>query len=86
MRMTGCRRVQSQRVSAASLHLIASVPVAHHSVFAQEPIFEYDRSSHPFRQHLITEPLQQHDGWLEVPSRPGLGVEVDRTLLERYRL
>ena len=71
---------------AASLQLIAALPVAHHSVFPQEPIFEYDRSSHPFRQQLVREPLESRDGWLEVPSRPGLGVEVDRAVLERYRL
>jgi D-galactarolactone cycloisomerase len=71
---------------AASLHLIAAVPVAHHSVFAQDPIFEYDRSSHPFRQHLVTQPLEQRDGWLEVPTRPGLGVELDRGVLARYRM
>lgn len=71
---------------AASLQLIAAVPVAHHSVFAQEPIFEYDRSSHPFRQHLIAQPLEQHDGWLQVPDRPGLGVEVDRDILRRYAI
>jgi D-galactarolactone cycloisomerase len=71
---------------AASLHLIAAVPVAHHSVFAQEPIFEYDRSSHPFREQLVARPLEQRDGWLELPSRPGLGVEVDRGVLQRYRV
>ncbi len=71
---------------AASLQLIAAVPTTHHSVFAQEPIFEYDRSSHPFRQQLVKEPLQQLSGWLEVPMKPGLGVEVDRTVLEKYRL
>jgi D-galactarolactone cycloisomerase len=71
---------------AASLQFIAAVPVAHHGVFAQEPIFEYDRSSHPFRQHLVAEPLQHTDGWLVVPERPGLGVEVDRAVLERYQI
>lgn len=71
---------------AASLQLIAAVPVAHHSVFAQEPIFEYDRSAHPFRQFLVREPVQQVDGWIDIPQRPGLGVEVDREILERYRI
>lgn len=70
---------------AASLQLIAAVPVAHHSLYADEPIFEYDRSSHPFRQLLVHEPVQQHDGWVDIPSRPGLGVEVNRDVLERYR-
>ncbi len=70
---------------AASLQVIAAVPVAHHSIYAQEPVLEYDRSSHPFRQQLINEPIQQVDGWITIPSKPGLGVEVDRTVLERYR-
>ncbi|MFN9391238.1 MAG: mandelate racemase/muconate lactonizing enzyme family protein [Betaproteobacteria bacterium] len=70
---------------AASLQLMASVPVAHHSVFAEEPIFEFDRSSHPFRQHLVAEPVELHDGWIHIPTRPGLGVTVDRAVLERYR-
>ena len=71
---------------AASLQLIAAVPVAHHSVFAEEPVFEYDRSSHPFREHLVREPVRQVDGWIDIPQRPGIGVEVDRDVLERYRV
>jgi D-galactarolactone cycloisomerase len=71
---------------AASLQFIAAVPVAHHSLFAQEPVLEYDRSSHPFRQHLITRPIQQVGGWVEIPSGPGLGVEVDRAVLEKFRV
>lgn len=70
---------------AASLQVIAALPVAHHSLYAEEPILEYDRSSHPFRQHLVSEPIEQLDGWVTIPSRPGLGVEVDRSTLDRYR-
>ncbi len=70
---------------AAALQFIAAVPVAHHSLFATEPVLEYDRSAHPFRQQLITQPLQMVDGWVEVPDAPGLGVEVDRAVLQRYR-
>ncbi len=70
---------------AASLQFIAAVPVAHHSLFATQPVLEYDRSSHPFRQQLVTQPLQMVEGWIEVPSAPGLGVEMNREVLERYR-
>lgn len=71
---------------AASLQLLAALPVAHHSLYAQEPILEYDRSSHPFRQQLITKPIQQVAGWVEIPNGPGLGVEVDRAVLAKYRV
>ena len=71
---------------AASLQLIAALPVAHHSLFAQEPLLEYDCSSHPFRQHLITHPIQQSSGWVPIPEGPGLGIEIDRSIVERYRV
>ena len=70
---------------AASLQLLAATPVAHHSLFAQEPILEFDRSSHPFRVELIAKPIQQVGGWVEIPSSPGLGVEVDRSVIAKYR-
>jgi D-galactarolactone cycloisomerase len=69
---------------AASLQLIAALPVTHHSLFAQEPILEYDRSSHPFRQHLITHPIEHDKGWVTIPDGPGLGIEVDRAVLQKY--
>ncbi|HVJ73216.1 MAG TPA: mandelate racemase/muconate lactonizing enzyme family protein [Casimicrobiaceae bacterium] len=70
---------------AASLQVIAAVPPAHHSLYAQAPILEYDRSSHPFREQLVDQPVRQVDGWVDVPTRPGLGFEVDRAGLDRYR-
>ena len=71
---------------AASLQLIAALPVAHHSLFAEEPVLEYDRSSHPFRQHLIMQPILQRDGWVSIPDGPGLGIEIDRSVLEKFRV
>ena len=70
---------------AASLQMIAALPPANYSLFAEEPVFEYDRSSHPFRQHLIAQPIVHKDGWVAIPGGPGLGVEVDRAVLEKYR-
>ncbi len=71
---------------AASLHLIAAIPAAHHSLYATEPILEYDRSSHPFRQQLVTRPIQAEDGLVDIPSGPGLGIEVDSGVVEKYRV
>ena len=71
---------------AASLQLIAALPVSHHSLFAQEPVLEYDRSSHPFRQRLITNPIVQQDGWVTIADGPGLGIDVDRSVIAKYRV
>jgi len=69
---------------AASLQLLAALPVANHALFAREPLLEFDTSSHPFREHLTDAPLRHQDGWVEIPQRPGLGIEVSRSTLERY--
>ena len=71
---------------AASLQVIAALPVAHHSVFARAPVLEYDRSLHPFRRELVTEPIELEEGSVAIPRKPGLGITVRRDTIERYRI
>jgi D-galactarolactone cycloisomerase len=73
-------------LQAAALQLIAAVPVTHHSLFPAEPIFEYDQSAHPMRTALVAEPLQQVGGWIDIPTKPGLAIDVDRRPIEQYRV
>lgn len=71
---------------AASLQVIAALPVTNHAVFARDPVLEYDRSSHPFRRDLVTQPIEMTDGFVHIPNGPGLGIEVRRDTLERFRV
>ncbi len=71
---------------AASLQVLAALPVAHHSLFPLEPILEYDQSEHPFRRDLVDHPIGMVDGRVAIPDRPGLGIEVDRAAIDRYRI
>jgi D-galactarolactone cycloisomerase len=68
----------------ASLHFIATVPPVPISRAAEEPMLEYDRSSHPFRRELIASAPELVDGRVPVPTAPGLGIEIDRSVLERF--
>ncbi len=70
---------------AASLQLIASLPVPHHSLYATQPVLEYDRSSHPYRKELITKPWELLDGEITVPDGHGLGIEVRMDVIEKYQ-
>ena len=54
---------------AASLHLVASSPNA--------IILELDRTYNPLQTELVREPLVVRDGNVELPRKPGLGVEID---------
>ncbi|HEU4423315.1 MAG TPA: mandelate racemase/muconate lactonizing enzyme family protein [Pilimelia sp.] len=38
----------------------------------------------PLADDVLTEPLDVRDGVLHVPDAPGLGIEVDETVIERY--
>jgi D-galactarolactone cycloisomerase len=67
----------------ASLHMIASTPTTHYALYADQPLFEYDTSSHPFRTSLVDKPLNHKDGWLALPDAPGLGFCVDEEFLSR---
>ncbi|MBY0232345.1 MAG: mandelate racemase/muconate lactonizing enzyme family protein [Gemmataceae bacterium] len=61
---------------AADLHLSAAMPVARY--------VEYLTPS-PYLDAIITQPFKvDAEGYLNVPDRPGLGVELDREALKRY--
>jgi D-galactarolactone cycloisomerase len=73
---------------AAALHFVATLPSTPATVtptaLAQEPLFEFDCTPHPIREALMTDALTPRSGWLDIPAAPGLGVDVDRRVLERF--
>jgi L-alanine-DL-glutamate epimerase-like enolase superfamily enzyme len=61
---------------AADLQLAAAVPVAHY--------VEYLTPT-PYIDELITEPFTvDEEGYLTIPTQPGLGIELNREALKRY--
>jgi D-galactarolactone cycloisomerase len=71
---------------AASLQLLAVLPHVPPRLTPREPMLELDRSEHPFRQEILTAPIEAIDGRVTIPTAPGLGIEVDRAALERFRV
>lgn len=71
---------------AASLQFIASLPPTPLSYTPIEPMLEYDQSSHPFRLDLIYDGIVFKDGFVHVPTAPGIGVEINREILKRYAI
>ncbi len=69
---------------AAALHLLAVIPHNPPRHTAREPLLEFDRSEHPFRQAVLTAPIEHVDGVVAVPTGPGLGIEIDRAALEKF--
>ena len=71
---------------AASLHVASAIPECPPALtprpYQQEPVMEFDRTPSPIREG-IAEPFDQVDGFLEVPSGPGLGVDIDETAVRQ---
>lgn len=70
----------------ASVQLIAALPPAHHSLFPRQPLLEFDTSSHPFRSELIENPVVRKGNLVEIGTQPGLGINVNRDVIEHYRV
>jgi L-alanine-DL-glutamate epimerase-like enolase superfamily enzyme len=47
---------------------------------------EFNVTSGPLSREICREPIRLRDGYLEVPQGPGLGVEVDESVLAKYRV
>jgi L-alanine-DL-glutamate epimerase-like enolase superfamily enzyme len=47
-------------------------------------LVEYDVGENPLREGLLVNPLVAKDGTLSVPTGPGLGIEIDWDVVERY--
>jgi L-alanine-DL-glutamate epimerase-like enolase superfamily enzyme len=63
---------------AADLHLTAALPVARYVEFL---------TPSPYVDRLITTPLRPDaDGYLHLPTGPGLGVELDRDALREFAM
>jgi D-galactarolactone cycloisomerase len=69
---------------AAALQLLAVLPHNPPRHAPREPLLEFDRSEHPFRQPVLTRPIEHDNGIVRVPDGPGLGVTVDRAALQRF--
>ena len=62
----------------ANAHLVASLP---HGITV-----EVDQTGNPFIEDLLVEPLIVRDGQLSLSRAPGLGIELNPSVVERYRL
>jgi D-galactarolactone cycloisomerase len=48
-----------------------------HGVRHLTHMWEFDRTEHPIRQAILSEPIEHERGIVRVPHGPGLGVEID---------
>jgi len=69
---------------AATLHLLAALPDSPRALEAFPTLLEYDMSENALRTELAMEPIRHRKGIVEVPQAPGLGIEINREVLQKY--
>ena len=71
---------------AASLQVLAMIAPCPPALIPREPLLELDRTCNPLREELnLTPPAVGPGMAFTIPTAPGIGVEPDRRVLERYR-
>lgn len=70
---------------AATLHVLSLFP-AHYlgSTVGDEPMMEFDTYENPFRDKIVSKKFELKDGYFDVPTGPGLGIEIDEEVVKRY--
>jgi L-alanine-DL-glutamate epimerase-like enolase superfamily enzyme len=63
---------------AATVQFLAALP--------DGDLIEFSQSTSPLSTGLVTNPFTLEDGAIRVPDRPGLGVELDEDMIDRYRV
>ena len=62
--------------TAVNVHFAATAP--------NFLILEYHADDSGVRAEVLDEPIQLQDGYVSIPDRPGLGVELTEGILEKY--
>jgi D-galactarolactone cycloisomerase len=68
---------------ASSLQVIAALPDPTRLPLHDVPFLEVGSDPNPWRTEMFATPLRHRDGWVDVPTGPGLGFEVDEAFVRR---
>ncbi|POP43383.1 mandelate racemase [Superficieibacter electus] len=71
---------------AASLQWMALVPThTPVSLNPAQPLLEFDQTEHPIRQAILQSPITHDRGVVQIPSAPGLGIDINRDALAFFK-
>ncbi len=71
---------------AATVQTLSLMPDPHWGFPTDTPMLELDQSENPWRTEIVKEPFQLKDGFVDVPTRPGLGIEVNEEIVKQYAI
>ncbi|MDW5288064.1 mandelate racemase/muconate lactonizing enzyme family protein [Formosa sp. PL04] len=69
-----------------ALHFISNLESMPGRMFQPDFLIEFDQTENGLRDKLSFPAIKMENGYLEVPNRPGLGIDIDEDILETYRI
>lgn len=69
---------------AATLQVLSLIADATFAPAGDAPMLEFDQLDNPFREQLSPRPFAIQDGYVPIPTGPGLGIEIDEEVIKKY--
>lgn len=69
---------------AATLQLLSILPPYNWGFTSDAPMLEYDVAENPFRDEIVTKPVEVKNGHVAIPTGPGLGIEINEEAVRKY--
>ena len=67
-----------------ALHFISNIESIPGRMYQPDFLIEFDQTENGLRDNLSFPKLEMKDGMLEVPNRPGLGIDINEEVLRKY--
>ena len=71
---------------SAALQVLSNWDISPGRLHEPELLLEFDRTENPLREDLITPKFDFINGRLDIPDKPGLGIDIDEGVLAKYRI
>jgi len=71
---------------AANLHLMSNLDTVPHRMNMPEPLMELDCSPNGLREELLVKNFELNNGYIDVPTSAGLGIELNEEKIEQHLL
>lgn len=67
-----------------ALNFIANLELIPGRMKKPDFLMEYDQTENGLREKLSYPPIKMKDGMIEIPNKPGLGIDIDEDILDSY--
>ncbi|WP_303317276.1 mandelate racemase/muconate lactonizing enzyme family protein [Flavivirga abyssicola] len=69
-----------------ALHFISNLESVPGRMYQPDFLMEFDQTENGLRERLTFPKIKMNNGMIEVPNRPGLGIDVDEDVLSEYSI